>query len=305
MSRAIAPIIGLSVILLAFPLGPGHVLLAQEQSTYVGTETCTNCHQRQVDGFKATKKGPLFLSHPETATERLGCEGCHGPGKIHAESGGELKTGLVTFSKNDPTPVERRNATCLQCHEGGARTFWFGAAHESRGVACTSCHRIMKQESDRSQLKYATVGQTCAQCHPQRQAQMQRFAHMPLREGKMDCTSCHDPHGTATEKLLVGNSVNETCFSCHTEKRGPFLWEHAPVVESCANCHDPHGSSNSKQLVVPRPRLCQRCHDESRHPTRPYRDDPSFSRFIEGRQCSNCHFNIHGSNHPSGMTFTR
>jgi DmsE family decaheme c-type cytochrome len=163
----------------------------------------------------------------------------------------------------------------------------------------------MKQASDRAMLKYSSAMTTCGQCHKQRQAQMQRFAHMPVREGKMDCVSCHNPHGTASDKLLVGNSVNETCYSCHTEKRGPYLWEHQPVTESCSNCHDPHGSSNEKQLVVARPRLCQRCHDPSGHPGRPYAETPANSRFLYSRQCSNCHYNIHGSNHPSGATFTR
>jgi predicted CXXCH cytochrome family protein len=40
----------------------------------------------------------------------------------------------------------------------------------------------------------------------------------------MECTSCHNPHGSTNVKMLkVGNFVNETCVSCHTEKRGPFL----------------------------------------------------------------------------------
>jgi DmsE family decaheme c-type cytochrome len=224
---------------------------------------------------------------------------------VHAESGGEKRGSLITFSKKDTVSVERRNATCLECHSGGNRTMWAGAAHESRGVACTNCHTMMKQVSERGMLKYATAMETCGQCHQQRKNQMQKFAHMPVREGKMDCTSCHQPHGTASDKLLLASSVNETCYSCHTEKRGPFLWEHAPVTESCSNCHDAHGSSNEKQLVAPRPRLCQRCHDPSGHPGRPYPETASNSRFVFNRSCSNCHFNIHGSNHPSGKTFTR
>jgi DmsE family decaheme c-type cytochrome len=254
--------------------------------------------------------GSVFLAAPRNDVERRGCEGCHGPAKIHVESGGELKTGMITFSKNDSTPVEQRNALCMQCHEGGARLDWAGSTHDSRGVACTQCHRVMVQVSERRQLKQATVVETCGQCHLQKRAQMARFAHMPVREGKMDCASCHNPHGTPNDKLLKASSVNEACYSCHTEKRGPFLWEHAPVAESCANCHDLHGSSNDKLLVVPRARLCQRCHDEAQHPTRPYSTslpaaDSANSRFLYGRQCQNCHFNIHGSNHPSGARFTR
>ncbi len=82
---------------------------------------------------------------------------------------------------------------------------------------------------------------------------------MPLREGKMTCTSCHNPHGTVTPSLLRENSLNDTCYRCHTEKRGPFLWTHPPVQESCANCHNPHGSNHESMLIIANPRLCQQC----------------------------------------------
>ncbi len=77
---------------------------------------------------------------------------------------------------------------------------------------------------------------------------MLRSSHMPMREGKIVCTDCHNPHGSYSEKLLRANSVNENCYTCHAEKRGPFLWEHAPVRENCLNCHDPHGSINEYLL---------------------------------------------------------
>ena len=71
---------------------------------------------------------------------------------------------------------------------------------------------------------------------------MFRSSHMPLREGKIICSDCHNPHGSVTEALLKKNSINDTCYTCHAEKRGPFLFEHAPVRENCDNCHDPHGT---------------------------------------------------------------
>ena len=44
----------------------------------------------------------------------------------------------------------------------------------------------------------------------------QRFNHMPVREGKMECSSCHNPHGSANTKLLnTGTSPDEACTSCH------------------------------------------------------------------------------------------
>lgn len=280
------------------------------KATYVGTEVCQGCHPDQYDGFATTKMGQLFLKAAKTEQQKEGCEACHGPGSLHVDAGGKKPGLLMDFSAKDPRPVSERNAQCLSCHDRTARLFWQGSQHESRNVACTNCHTVMSNVSERAQLKKATVTETCAQCHAQRAAQLARFSHMPFREGKMDCATCHNPHGSPTEKLLKGNSPNDVCYSCHAEKRGPFLHEHPPVVESCGNCHDAHGTNNEKMLVVAKPRLCQRCHDGNYHPARSYNlssptTAPAASRYIMERQCVNCHFNIHGSNHPSGGAFTR
>jgi len=263
---------------------------------YAGSEACIECHKDPAATFAKTVHHKLFLKHPRTDKERLGCEACHGPGLAHGEAEGKTLDGLKTFGKKSPLSVAEQNAICLECHQKTARLYWQGGPHESRDLACTDCHKIMEAVSERRQLAKATVIETCSQCHIQRRAQLMRSSHMPLREGKMDCVSCHNPHGTATEKQLKANSVNEVCYTCHAEKRGPFLWEHPPVTESCSNCHDPHGSNHEKLLKVAKPRLCQQCHVESRHPTRPH--DP-FTRFVFNRSCTNCHSQIHGSNHPS------
>lgn len=303
-SRGAAPTLGLLLLvtLLAVAaqvaLPPAAAAQARPADAYVGAETCKGCHPDQFATFSATKMGRLFLNHPRNQLERTACESCHGPGKEHVEKGGGkgAEAKLITFSKGDPTPAEQRNAVCLTCHEKTARLYWQGSPHASRDLACTNCHRVMATVSDRSQLAKATVIETCGQCHLQRRAQLMRSSHMPLREGKMDCVTCHNPHGSVTEKLLKANSVNENCYSCHAEKRGPFLWEHPPVTESCSNCHEPHGTNHEKLLKVAKPRLCQQCHVETRHPTRS--QDPR-TRFVFNRSCTNCHSTIHGSNHPS------
>jgi DmsE family decaheme c-type cytochrome len=275
-------------------------------SGYAGAETCKGCHEDAFHAFETTKMGRLFLKQPRDQRERLACETCHGPGKAHADAGGGKGVGgLISFAKNDPTPVDRRNAVCTACHSKGPHLFWKGSAHESRDVACTSCHRVMENISARHQLAKPTEIETCGTCHLQKRAQQMRFSHMPLREGKMTCTSCHNPHGTTNPSLLKEISVNDTCYTCHAEKRGPFLWPHAPVVESCVNCHEPHGSNHERMLKVAKPRLCQQCHIESRHPTSPYGRDTGSLKFVMGKACANCHVNIHGSNHPSGFAFTR
>lgn len=300
---------GWPILLVALPLmqvvaGGGPSATPPAPGRYAGSKACmTECHVKEANAFAATTKGVLFLDHPQNDIERLGCEGCHGPGADHIESGGEDMTGMVAFGRASKTPVAARNAVCLQCHERTARILWKGSAHESRDVACADCHAVMHEATERNNLKAETMLKTCARCHQQRKSQQLRFAHMPVQEGKIGCSSCHNPHGSPNDKLLVASSTNEVCYTCHAEKRGPFLWEHAPVSENCSNCHDPHGSNHEKMLTVAKARLCQQCHVDSRHPSRPY--TTADIKQWGSRQCANCHTMIHGSNHPSGHAFTR
>jgi DmsE family decaheme c-type cytochrome len=209
--------------------------------------------------------------------------------------------GIISFRSDDlGRTAEENNAICLGCHQRGERTYWHGSVHETRGLACTECHTIMKTVSAEHQLKTAFEPNTCFHCHKDRRAQMFRSSHMPIREGKVVCSDCHNPHGTATEALLKEDSINDTCYKCHADKRGPFLFEHEPVRENCLSCHDPHGSINQSSLKTSLPRLCYNCHAIGHPP----QSGPN-SVFTMGRACLNCHTNIHGSNSPAGAVFQR
>jgi DmsE family decaheme c-type cytochrome len=281
---------------------------------YVGSEVCTSCHEAEGKHFQATVMGKAF-AHPKSDNEKLGCEGCHGPGRAHVEAGGGKETIPVRFTADSTNTVEEKNNACLSCHENGNRMFWHGSPHESRNLACVDCHtghepQTRKLSSDaRFNQPLTDVHGTklqqpelCLQCHQMRRAQLQRSSHMPYREGKVTCTSCHNPHGSPNPKQLIQASTNENCLSCHTERRGPFLWEHPPVMEDCLNCHEAHGTNNPQLLKVRMPRVCDTCHVTSRHPTTPTLLN-SVRDFNRG--CTNCHSAIHGSNHPSGDKFLR
>ena len=283
-------------------------------ATYVGTEVCKACHVPAFDKFSQTVMGKIFLHNPRNETEKNACENCHGPGSNHVSAGGGKGVGgLITFRKDSGEPAKVQNETCLGCHQRGVQTYWEASPHASRGIACVNCHTIMEKTSDRFQL--AKVGdktpffnkraqtEVCGQCHLQRKAQLMRSSHMPLREGKMTCTDCHNPHGTPNPSQLKQTSVNENCYTCHAERRGPFLYEHPPAFESCVNCHEPHGSINDRLLKVTDPRLCTQCHNPATgHPSNPR---GRTSVFFFNRSCTNCHGQIHGSNHPSGRFFQR
>jgi predicted CXXCH cytochrome family protein len=87
---------------------------------------------------------------------------------------------------------------------------------------------------------------------------------------------------------------SETCIGCHTEKRGPFVFEHpASKIEGCVACHTPHGSINRMLLVRREERfLCLQCH------VNPIANNVPHSRmsFQTNGTCTRCHATIHGSN---------
>ncbi len=194
-----------------------------------------------------------------------GCESCHGPGEAHASDPEKIKP--LQFAK---VAASEANAQCQTCHNRGEHALWDGSQHENRNLKCIDCHSVHSSEGP-TLMRKKTQQLTCARCHQTITNKQQRFNHMPVREGKMTCASCHNVHGSVNVKLLrTGTTVDQSCTSCHTEKRGPFLWEHAPVVDSCTTCHDSHGSNNDRMLQAKLPFLCQRCHVTSRHPPTVY-----------------------------------
>ena len=267
------------------------------EATYIGSKVCLGCHSAVAATYATTLMGRL-----QRTGKSLECETCHGPGSAHVKAGGGRGVGgIISYRANDLSrTAEENNAICLGCHERGERAYWEGSVHQVRGLACTNCHTIMRAVSAQYQLKTAFQPDTCFQCHKDRRAQMYRSSHMPMREGKVVCADCHNPHGSTTEALLRQDSINDNCYTCHAEKRGPYLFEHAPVRENCLNCHDPHGSINEFSLKMSRPRLCFECHSIGHGET----TGPN-SNFTMGRACQNCHTMIHGSNSPAGAALQR
>jgi DmsE family decaheme c-type cytochrome len=288
---------------IAVAQAPAAPTSAAPASGFVGDDTCTACHDGEGKSLSASRHGKAQNARTPAAKPNQACETCHGPGRAHAESGDKTKIRRFTAI----TPREA-SALCISCHDRSSHAMWTGSMHDARNLSCVTCHSIHSAKSATAQLKTVSVVETCVTCHKAEVAKLQRVGHMPLREGKMDCSSCHDPHGSTNVRLLkVGISVNDACVSCHAEKRGPFLWEHAPVREACATCHDPHGSNNDRMLTAKLPMLCQRCHIGTRHPGTIYDGAQLVARSnrLIGRGCVNCHSQIHGSNSPAGNDFLR
>lgn len=275
-----------------------------------GADTCLGCHNvPEVVGIFETKHGAPTDPHSPFGHGQLQCESCHGPGGAHAgmQMIDDKLARVIEFEADSAASVETQNGMCLGCHEADTGFAWHGGAHDDNRVACAGCHQVHAARDP--VLGASTQAGKCYSCHAFRKSDSLKAYSHPLREGKMACTGCHSPHGATTEKMLARQTVNDTCYQCHAEKRGPFLWEHAPVAEDCTNCHDPHGSNHPAMLVRSAPLLCQSCHSQSGHPSIAYGAGGlatgTPSPYLLGQSCLNCHSQVHGSNHPSGSKLMR
>ena len=284
-----------------------------EESGFIENRQCFGCHKTQKQTYQDSVHGRAF-----SADAMAGCQSCHGGGAAHNEVAGEDNyTGplkIESFKKGSGTDDKSR--ICLTCHQKDARRMnWMGSAHQSSDVDCTSCHQ-MHTAQDKVRDK-RTQPEVCYTCHKERRAQAKMASHHPIDEGKVVCSNCHNPHGSNGPTLLLKSTVGETCFLCHAEKRGPFLWEHPPVSDNCLNCHNPHGTNNASMLKTRPPYLCAQCHIAGGHSTTGIRSGYDLGAGVTpggaataapqmaGKACLNCHTQIHGSNHPSGARFVR
>src|SRR5262245_9931533 len=188
-----------------------------EAPARVGSEACANCHDEVVKAFARTVHGKADPAHA--------CETCHGPGGPHAESGDPSL--IQRFGAG--VPAAQKAAACLTCHlKDRDRAGWPGSEHAVADVACTDCHNPHQPGHAESLLRSPGPG-LCYDCHGQVKAQFALTERHPLadgaRKGSLSCTDCHDPHAR-TERRLLGGQKQTACVKCHSEYRGPWVFEH-------------------------------------------------------------------------------
>jgi len=296
---------GLFTLLLAGMLAASTTQAAEkiEPSTEMtpaggGEKACLECHDNP--GVHGILGGPHFVvADPRTPAANAACESCHGPSREHTLF--PTRIASIRFGEGSHLTPEEQSAQCLGCHQGD-HIDWASGTHAAEDVSCVSCHSL---HAGRDQvLNRVTVADKCVSCHLRVRMEINKPYRHPVREAAITCTNCHNPHGSPAEAMLVRETVNQTCYQCHAEKRGPFMHEHEPVQDDCMHCHNPHGSNHENLLLVRAPFLCQQCHSDHSHAREAYdfEDLPlgsgSRQSRVVGGACINCHSQIHGTNNP-------
>lgn len=266
---------------------------AQDAAEPAASFNCFDCHEQAA----AFTGNPHAREHLEKGqVPNAVCESCHGDGAAHAEAGGDKSLIKV------PRGFDGSESTCLSCHDRvtDRRTHRFGAHANSPAVNCLSCHSI-HTHADANKLQAKPQPALCATCHGAQAASFSNrpYSHKMGRAG-LACSTCHDPHARPGRENIRRTAAGEiACLGCHSDKRGPFVFQHGgAVVNDCVTCHEPHGSSNPNQLRRANVwQLCLECHSPLTHETAGSQP-PAFHNLTSPRyqNCTTCHVAVHGSN---------
>jgi DmsE family decaheme c-type cytochrome len=253
---------------------------------YAGSDACKTCHEElYTKSFETT---PHFKT---TLMDGHGCESCHGPGAEHVAGGGDV-TKIVRFKELSRKQVSAR---CLTCHGDARRQKHFsGSAHASNDVGCLDCHSP-HHSSEAQRLLTRAQPDLCYGCHIAAKADFAKPYHHRVNEGLVECSDCHELHGTSTLRNVRSVASGDTiCAKCHADKQGPFVFEHLPVkTEGCSSCHTAHGATNPRLLRVSQTSLmCLQCHTfPTQSPV-----GPAHNLSQKYQACTMCHTAVHGSN---------
>ncbi|MGB9772756.1 MAG: ethylbenzene dehydrogenase-related protein [Bacteroidota bacterium] len=201
-------------------------------------KNCSGCHitgnniQRVVAGTD-TSWTSTWANNSDAGNMVIGCEDCHGPGSLHPANAFGTDKKIINPAKLPDN--DRKLEVCGQCHYRGTSS---GGTYE---YAWDETNNVGYQPGNilapfiTNKPGVWPDGITAKQHHQQYQ-EFLTSAHVTNPYHKLNCFSCHDPHGTTEHqvrdslevtyqsvnyKIKTDNDDNTLCLACHAGY-GPF-----------------------------------------------------------------------------------
>ena len=203
---------------------------------------CMFCHNGYPEIEQRAAEWEGASEFPSRLPEGIDCQRCHGPGRSHVEaarkgSGSEaVRSAIVNPARLGP---ERQLEVCMQCHlettsmelpgavmRHGRGVFSYRPGEPLADYILYFDHAPGTGHDDKFELVSSVY-------------RLRKSACFRGNNGRLTCTSCHDPHRASTRES-TRQQTERICQGCHAARVAKLVGDGRHTASpDCASCHMP------------------------------------------------------------------